>query len=327
MLTHKDDRMSSLRRLCLIVVLLLATAAHAADPLPSWRDTSVKAAVLQFVATVTDTASADFVPVAERIAVLDNDGTSWCERPGFVPTAFQVGLLRGLVDRGEVDGTVMPHSAWLADDRDALREFGWSAAYDALNTAFAGMPVAAYRDSARAFLARERHPVYGVPHTELYYTPMRELARLLEDRGFQVWIVTGGEQAFVRSYIEEAFGIPPEHVIGSWTRPVYDRDELTMVRGVDRVYNGHQEKPANIDLRIGRRPIFAVGNSNNDEPMCPWSVSGERPALALWIHHDDPDREYEYDRGTSRIARLASEHPHAYEVSMARDWARVFDGE
>ena len=188
------------------------------------------------------------------------------------------------------------------------------------------MPVEAFPDSARAYLARTRHERFGVPPTELYYLPMLELMRLLESQGFQVWVVTGGEQDFVRSYLEDVVGIPPERVIGSSTPPVYGEEDgdVTMVRGAEQVYNGHQHKPANIQLRIGRRPIFAAGNSNNDEPMCRWSVTGPRRSLALSIRHDDASREYAYDRGTDRIAALTASSAQVHEVSMARDWARVF---
>lgn len=323
-----------MRRVVVAVAILQATVLAAADlpttdPLPSWQDGEVKTAIVAFVAAVTDTSSPDFVPQPERVAVFDNDGTSWCERPGYVPTRFQVDLLRGFVAEGRVDGSEMPFRAWLDDDRGALRKFGWSDAYIAMNAQFAGMPVQAYRDAVVAYLTTTTHEKYGRPHTELYYTPMRELRRYLDDHGFQVWVVTGGAQDFVRSYIEAAFGIPPERVIGSWTRPVYDTQDgdVTMVRGESQVSNGYENKPANIELRIGRRPIVAVGNSNNDEPMCRWSVSGPRRSLALWIHHDDGAREYAYDRGTSRIERLTTDHPHAYEVSMKRHWRRVFDHE
>ncbi|MEZ4386952.1 MAG: HAD family hydrolase [Candidatus Krumholzibacteriia bacterium] len=313
-----------------LAVVVAAAAVQAADPLPSWNDAGARAAILDFVAAVSDPASPDFVPVAARIAVFDNDGTSWCERPGYGPTRFQVSLLRSLVDRGQVDRDAMPFRAWLADDRDALREFGWNEAYRQMNAQFAGMPVSAYRDSVRAFLGRERHERFGVPLTDLYYRPMRELKAFLEAHGFQVWVVTGGAQDFVRAYLEEAFGVPPERVIGTWTTPVYeahDDGRVTMVRGAEQVSNGHEHKPAHIELRIGRRPILAVGNNDNDEPMCRWTLGGERRALALWIHHDDPDREYAYDRGAERMAGLCRDHAAAHEVSMRRDWRRVFDHE
>jgi hypothetical protein len=315
------------RHLMLPLLLLVALAARAADPLPSWREGPARTAILDFLDAVTDPAGADFVPARERVAVIDNDGTFWCERPEYVPTAFQVQLMASRAAAGVVSPDSMPYRAWLAGDRDALREYGYDEAYQALIRSFAGMSVEAFADSARAFLARQRHERFGVPPTELYYLPMLELHGLLAAHGFQVWVVTGGEQGFVRSYLEAVVGIPPERVIGSWTPPVYHEEQdgtVRMLRGDEQVYNGHEHKPANIQLRIGRRPIFAAGNSNNDQAMCRWSATGPQRSLSLWIRHDDDVREYAYDRGTDRIAALAAEHPRVVEVSMARDWARVF---
>ncbi|MBU2502153.1 haloacid dehalogenase-like hydrolase [bacterium] len=316
--------------LVLLSLVLLApsppSAATDPDPLPSWRAGEVKAAILAFVAAVSDSGGPDFVPASERIAVLDNDGTSWCERPDYVPTLFQADLLRGLVAEGRIDGDAMPYRAWIADDQEALRDFGWRESYEALTRALVGIDIEEYREAALAYLERRRHERFDRPYTELYYAPMLELIDLLEARDFQVWIVTGAEQAFVQSYSEQVLGIPPARVIGSWVTPVYENDdgEVRLTRGDVQVPNGYEHKPENIAVRIGRRPIFAAGNSNNDEPMCRYALTGKHRSLAIWIHHDDPDREYEYGRRGSRIEELCEENPAAYEVSMRRDWARVF---
>ncbi len=309
-----------------ILLVISAGAATAADSLPSWNEGPVKAAILDWLAAVTDTAGSDFIPVPERIATLDNDGTAWCERPDGAPGDFQVDLARSLAARGLVDTEAMPFKAWFADDRDALRKYGWNESYIQLTAAFAGMPVTAYRDSALVWLDRHRHVDFGVPYTELYYQPMLELMSLLEQHGFQVWIVTAAAQDFVRAYSEEVIGIPPERVIGTWTQPVYVEHPdgtASLVRGDTQVYNGHEHKPATIETRIGRRPVFAAGNSNNDEPMCRYAVTGARRGLAIWIHHDDEEREYDYG-SPGKIGELCDDHPAAHEVSMKRDWARVF---
>lgn len=296
------------------------------DVLPSWRAGKVRDAILAWLDAVTDPAWPDFIPVAERVAVFDHDGTSWCERPANASTAFQVGLARGFAERGEADPEAMPLRAWLANDRDALRACGWTKAYEGLNAVFARMPVTAYRDSARAWVERTRHERFDARPTELYYVPMLELMRLLEAREFQVWIVTGSAQDFVRSFSAAAAGIPPERVIGSWVTPAYvqnDDGTVTIVRGTQETDNGYERKPANIETRIGRRPVFAAGNSNNDEPMCRYAVTGPRRGLAVWIRHDDGEREYDYGR-PGRIGELCEESPAAHMVSMKRDWARVF---
>ncbi|MEN8006598.1 MAG: haloacid dehalogenase-like hydrolase [Candidatus Krumholzibacteriota bacterium] len=314
-------------RTTLVVLLLLVSGSATAEPLSSWNDGPVKKAITNWLAAVTDPDGGDFIPVAERVAVFDNDGTSWCERPDYAATSFQVSLAGSMAAQGKVDPDDMPFKAWFADDRDALREYGFRQAYIDLNASCAGMPVSAYRDSARAWLDRQRHSRYGVRFTDLYFAPMLELKDLLVAHGFQVWIVTGAAQDFVRSYSEQAIGIPPERVIGTWTTPVYEKaadGTATLVRGAVQTYNGHENKPAHIEQRIGRRPVFAAGNSNNDQAMCRYAVTGERRGMALWIHHDDSAREYDYDRSTKRIAELCARHPGAFEVSIKKDWTRVF---
>ncbi len=312
----------------LLLLLILIPAMVTASPLPSWNDAPPKAAVLEWLDDVTDEASPDFIPVPERVAVFDNDGTFWCERPSYPSTLFQVHMTRYQAERGVIDATEMPFSAWFADDRDALREYGWRDAYQAMTRALAGLPVQAFRDSSRAFMDRSRHPEYGVPFQDLYYAPMLELARLLESRGFQVWIVTGSEQDFMRGFVFEATGVPPERVIGSWTPAVADMGDPIVTRRTDvQVYNGHEAKPANIDLRIGRRPVFVAGNSNNDEPMSVWALQGPRRAFTLWIHHDDAEREYAYDNGTDDMAAMVRDHADAYEVSIRRDWNDLYPGD
>ncbi len=310
-----------------LVLLSLSIVAPAnAQPLPSWREGAARTAILEFVAAVCDTTSPDFVPRDERIAVLDNDGTCWCEEPHSASSTFQLSLLRSLVASGLVDGEQMPQRAWLANDHKALRAFGWDAAYEGRNAAFAGMSVEAYRDSSRAFLERARDPHFDRPYTQLFYVPMFELKDYLQAHGFQVWIVTGGEQDFVRVLYGEVIGLDPARVIGTWTTPVYSvvNGRPQLVRTGSRVYNGHEHKPEDIYMRIGRRPIFAAGNSNNDEPMCLYSLTGTHRGLALWIQHDDAEREFARRGHPDKIEALCRDNAAAIPVSMKRDWARVF---
>lgn len=314
------------RTLPILLIVILVTGTALADTLPSWNDTPVKQAIFDYLESITTDGSPEYIPAPERVAVFDNDGTFWCERPDYPSSLFQAQLLRQLAADGVVDGDKMPFKAWIADDRKALKEYGWTESYREMNAAFSGMPVQAFRDSARAFMDRSMHPEYHVPFAELYYAPMYELADLLKDNGFQVWVVTGSEQDFMRSFLEDATGIPPERVIGSWTPAVATQEgsEIKVVRGTDQVYNGHQAKPGNIDTRIGRRPIFVVGNSNNDQPMCRYAVTGQRKGMALWVFHDDSKREYKYDRGTDHMAGLVKESQHAWKISMAEDWKILF---
>jgi haloacid dehalogenase-like hydrolase len=317
-----------MRRLnfCLLVVLVLASGFALADDLPSWNETPVKAAILEYLETVTTTGNPDFIPVVERVAVFDNDGTFWCERPEYPSTLFQAHLVRRLAAQNVIDGNKMPFKAWIAYDKKALGKYGWKESYREMISAFGGMPVAAFQDSARAFMDRSKHPKYQVPFAELYYAPMLELADLLKAHEFQLWVVTGSEQDFMRSFLEDATGVPPERVIGSWTPAISTEEgkEIKIVRGTEQVYNGHEAKPGNIETRIGRRPVFCVGNSNNDQPMCRYTVTGDRRGLALWVLHDDSGREYKYDKGTDRMADLVEESGDAWLISMKKDWNRLY---
>lgn len=313
-------------KMILFLLLLLSPVRGLADELPSWNETPVKQAILEYLATVTTPDSEEFIPLPERIAVFDNDGTFWCERPSNPSTRFQTWLLGKLVAQGRVDGQARPYRAWLQDDRQALRKYGWKESYRRMNAAFAGMPVTAFRDSVEVFMAQARHEDYQVPFTSLYYQPMLELARLLRENGFQIWVVSGSEQDFLRTFLEDATGVPPQRAIGSWTPAVASEQngKVSIVRGTDQVYNGHEAKAANIETRIGRRPVFCVGNSNNDEVMCRYAVTGPRLGMALWVHHDDPRREYEYDRGTDRMSALVGEKKSAWAISMSQDWQRLY---
>ena len=237
--------------------------ASSKDPLPSWNEGPTKQALVDFVARTTSTpGSPDFVPEPERIAVFDNDGTSSCERPRSLTSRCQLALLRNRAERGEIDGDAMPVSAWLAEDRDALRAYGWSEAYRGRNAAFAGIEVTAFADSVRAWVAGSAHPRFGVPYDDLYYPPMAELRNLLASHGFEVGIVTGSTQGVIRAISEGAIGVPPERVIGSTSAMEYVVGEDgvgRVVRAVDQVSNTYENKPPNIVTRIGRRPVFAAG--------------------------------------------------------------------
>ncbi len=316
-----------MRPLTIALLLFIFVAASAwAEELPSWNETPVKQAIFDYLDAVTTPEGPDFIPVPERVAVFDNDGTFWCERPSYPSSLFQAHLIAQMAANGLIDGEEMPFKAWIANDREALKKYGWSDSYREMNAAFAGMPVQAYRDSARAFMDRSEHPKYKVPFADLYYAPMYELADLLKKHDFQLWVVTGSEQDFMRSFLEDATGVPAERVIGSWTPAVSTQEgkEIKIVRGAVQVYNGHEAKPGNIETRIGRRPVFSVGNSNNDQPMCRYSVTGPRRGMALWVLHDDDEREYKYDRGTDDMAGLVKESEFAWRISMSEDWNKLF---
>ncbi|WP_431807061.1 HAD family hydrolase [Microbacterium paraoxydans] len=301
--------------------------------LPSWRDTPIRRAIEAFVNAVT--TGPDAVPAAERIAVFDNDGTLWTEKP--MPTQ-----LHYVVDRWREAATANPALAETQPYRAAVTgDLAWlGSAIDkhyagddsdlgTIITALVGLTdgvdVEEYAAAVSAFFRTARHPVLHRPYPELVYQPMVELLRYLERHGFTRYIVSGGERDFLRPMTQDAYGIPPERVVGSAFGLTYD-ESGAHVRYSPALafFDDGPEKPVRIWSRVGRRPLLAAGNSNGDGPMLDYARGGPREGLALLIHHDDHDRDdAPYDSGAERV--LAAADAQGYTVVSVRDdWSAVF---
>lgn len=169
---------------------------------------------------------------------------------------------------------------------------------------------------ASTFFDTATHPRFGVRYTEMVYQPMLELLDLLHDNDFKVFIRSGGGIEFIRTFSEDVYNIPRENVIGSSIKYTYeetaDGSRIQRLPEIGSI-NDKAVKPANIQLHIGRRPIMAVGNSDGDLQMMLYTDDGEGPSLQVLLHHDDTEREYDYDHGTE----------HALEVAAERGWQVV----
>jgi phosphoserine phosphatase len=322
-----------MRGLALTFLLSTAPLAAVADPLPSWNDTTTKAAIIAFVDNVTDPDSPEYVPEAERVAVFDNDGTLWSEQPMYFQLFFALDRFR---DMAEADPTLASSDALRAaaqGDLGGLMEGGMEAVGQLVMLTHSGMTVSELQASVDAWITTARHPVTGLPFTDMTYQPMEELLRYLRDEDFQTYIVSGGGLNFMRAFAEEAYGIPPENVIGSYTDASY-----TVVDGVPMImqdaglaFNDDKElKPIGIMRNIGRQPIMAFGNSDGDFQMLEWTMAGEGARFAAIVHHTDAVREAAYDRGSpiGRLERGLDEGPALgfVIIDMANDWADVYSG-
>ena len=299
--------------------------------LPSWNDGAAKSAIIDFVGRVTKEGSADFVRPAERIATFDNDGTLWCEQPMQVQIYFALDRLRELVKKQPEMKERQPYKAFLEHDMKTIASLGKQAAFELAFATHAGLPEEEFMDAARAWFATAKHPKLGRPFNRLIYQPQLELLDFLRANGFKTFIVSGGGIDLMRAFAEEAYGIPPEQVIGSSVKTRFeissDRSDLIKLAELNS-FDDREVKPANIYLHIGRRPILAFGNSDGDLAMLRYTKTGIGPRLALLIHHDDAEREFAYDR-EFRLSPLAEALDKANEygitvVSMKRDWKTVF---
>jgi hypothetical protein len=266
--------------------------AAASDPLPSWNDGDVKQQILDFVARVTDPAGPDFVPEPERIATFDNDGTLWSEKPVYFQLLFAMDRVRELAPEHPEWKTEQPFKGVLEGDHQAVAATG--------------------------------------EHGLLEYQPMLELLDYLRAHGFSTFITSGGGIEFMRPWVEDVYGIPPEQVIGSSVKVEFqERDgEPALVRLPEIDFIDDKEgKPVGIHKFIGRRPIVSFGNSDGDFQMLQWATAGEGPGLGVIVHHTDDEREWAYDRD-SHVGRLDRGLDEAagrgwVVVDMKMDWKQI----
>jgi len=308
-----------------------AAPASAASPLPSWNDTAARQRIIAFVQAVATPGSADFVPVAERIAVFDNDGTLWSEQPAYFQLLYAMAWVKAHADAHPEWRQQQPFKAVLDGDLKALAASGEQGIVELVMASHAGMTTAQFDQSVREFLATAKHPKTQRLYTEMVYQPMLELLAYLRANGFTTWIVSGGGAEFVRVFSEPVYGIPPEQVVGSRIAMAFEMrpDGPVIVRQPKIEFiDDKAGKPVGIEQQIGRRPIAAFGNSDGDLQMLQWTAAGDGPRLMLLVHHTDAEREWAYDRasiiGKLDVALDQAQKDGWVVVDMKQDWKVVF---
>lgn len=311
-------------------------AAYADDPLASWREGPVKAAVLDYVRRTTEADSADFTPPAERLAVFDNDGTLWPENPLPFQLAFALDELARLApDHPEWQDDPLVQAA-LARDVATLHAAGVQGLLKLIGLTHAGMTTDEFNQRVEQWLAVARHPRYQKPYDQCVYQPMLELLSFLRQHEFKTCIVSGGGADFMRVWTERTYGIPPENVVGSTARTQFElRDgQPVLIKTVDHLFvDDKAGKPVGIHHFLARRPIAAFGNSDGDLQMLQYAtIAHPRAAFGLIVHHTDAQREYAYDahpQSTGKLVDALREAPQRgwVVVDMQRDWLRVFPWE
>lgn len=314
-----------------MMMLLGSPGCVLADVLPSWNEGASRSAIIEFVARVTDPKSADFVPADERIAVFDNDGNLWSEKPAYFQLLFAIDRVKAMAPQHPEWREQDPFKSVLNNDMEGLVASGEKGLLELVMATHAGMTTAEFEEVVSDWLVEARHPRFDRPFNELVYQPMLELLDYLRDNGFKTFIVSGGGIEFMRPWVHEVYGIPPEQVVGSTIKVEFEmRDgEPVLVRlpEIDFI-DDKAGKPVGIHKFIGRKPIFASGNSDGDLQMLQWSTGGEGPGFGLVLRHTDAEREWAYDRD-SHVGRLDQALDLAPSsgwvvVDMRRDWRVVY---
>jgi hypothetical protein len=312
----------------------LATSAIAqTEPLPSWNDGAAKKAIVEFVQATTTQGGPKFVPPEARIAVFDQDGTTWVEQPMYTQVIYCLERVPVLARAKPELKDVEPFKTVLSGNREAMAKLTLPDLEKILAATLTGMTVEQFSAPVKDWLGTAKHPRFKRLYTELVYQPMLEVMKLFRASGYKTYFVTGGGQDFVRMYSEQVYGIPPEQVVGSAgaTQFGYDKSGKATLTKVPKLLllDDKTGKPEGIHLMIGRRPVAAFGNSLGDKQMLEYTQAGDGARLMMLVHHDDATREYAYGPaskvGTFPDALMAQAKKQGWVViSMKNDWKRIF---
>jgi phosphoserine phosphatase len=297
------------------------------DPLPSWNSGTVKTTIIEFVNRTTTSGNPDYLPPKDRIATFDNDGTLWPEKP-LIQGMFILESLKALVKENPDLREKQPFKAALEGDVAYIKQIGEEAVMELLAAVHANQTQENFDAEARQFFDQGIHPTLNIPYTQLAYKPMQELIAYLQKNDFQTWICSGGGIDFVRLISESMYGISPQQVIGSSLKKEFtQKDNQFVLWRTHKLnsFNDKAEKPVNIDLHIGQRPILVAGNVRNggDIAMLSYSQGGKQKSLQLLINHDDVDREFAYAEADNASLKAAQTNNWQI-ISMKKDWKRIF---
>lgn len=304
---------------------------HSEDPLPSWTDGATKSAIIDYVEAVSDENNGAFIPVAQRVATFDNDGTLWSEKPIYFQFYFAIDRVKAMAAEHPEWKTEQPYKAILENDVETLKKQGKKGLLKILATTHAGVTTDEFESLVTDWIATAEHPVKKRPFTELVYQPMLELLAYLRANKFKIFIVSGGGTGFMRAWAEAVYNIPKDQIIGSSVQTEYDyndgRPVLKRLAKLDH-YDDKDGKPVAIERYIGQKPVFAAGNSDGDLQMSRWADANAFKSFKLYVHHTDARREWAYDR-QSRVGTFDKALDEAREkgwtvVDMKTDWKVIY---
>lgn len=311
----------------LLFIFSLSSQGQNPEPLPSWNEGPSKQNILEFVAAVSKEGSPDFVPPAQRIGVFDNDGTLWSEQPLYFQLFFAVDRIRELAPQHPEWQDTEPFASLLKGDFKQVLAGGEEAILEIVMASHGGMTTEEFEETVKQWITTAKHPTTGKPYTQMVYQPMLELLDFLRANQFKTYIVSGGGIEFMRPWVEEVYGIPPEQVVGSSIKTKFEiRDGKPVIVRLPEMnfIDDKAGKPVGINLHIGRRPLAAFGNSDGDLQMLQWTTGRKGLSFALYVHHTDAEREWAYDRN-SHIGSLDKGLDEALQkdwtvVDMKKDW-------
>ena len=306
-------------------------ASEVVDPLPSWNDTSTKEAIISYVTDVTNKEGENFIPVADRISTFDNDGNLWAEQPAYFQLYFVLDRIKEMAKDHPEWKDQQPFKAVLENDMETVVKSGMKGIGQLLMTTHAGNTTEEFDTIVKEWISTAKHPTKNVGYDEMVYQPMLELLKYLRNNDFKTYVVSGGGVDFMRAFVSPIYGIPSEQIIGSRIKTEFDYNNgkpvIKRVAEIDFI-DDKEGKPLGINKFIGRKPVFASGNSDGDLQMLQYTDSNNYPSFQLYLHHTDSEREWAYDRESS-IGRLDKGLDEASTkgwtvINMKTDWKTIY---
>ncbi|WFB35858.1 HAD family hydrolase [Kiritimatiellota bacterium B12222] len=318
-----------MKRISLLLSCLFITFGYAQqDVLPSWEEGENKTSLLNFIYDAQDEASEGYIAPADRIAVFDNDGTLWAEKPTYVQVFYIFAQVKALAPQHPEWKEQQPFKAVLENDQATISKFGEKDLIKLMATTQTGMTEDEFEASVAEWLKTAKNPATGMLFTDMTYKPMNELLAAMRAAGFKTYIVSGGGLSFMRPWVESAYGIPREQVIGSRIEVVYEKGGVLRREPKINLIDDKAGKPVGIYQVIGKRPVFAFGNSDGDLDMLEYTTTGEGARMGFLLHHTDAKREWAYDRDSS-VGKL-DKGLDDYQamgwklVDMKNDWVVIY---
>jgi haloacid dehalogenase-like hydrolase len=294
------------------------------DPLSSWND-PLKADIIAYVTKVSKEGSPDFVPLKDRIATIDNDGTLWAEIP-LVQELFAYYRVKKMVTANPALAKKQPFMAVVTKDKAYFEKGGEKALIQLVAATHTGMTEDQFEVDAKDFFATAIYPGRNVPIQKIVYQPQLELLNYLRANGFMTYIVTGGTIELVRTISGSFYGIPKNQVVGTTFKYAFVDSNCTIMRepAIDLLCD-KAGKPVGIQSHIGQRPIFSMGNerSGGDIEMCKFCQSNHYTSFQMIVNHDDSAREYYYQEKDSASLKAAAQNKW-HVISMKNDWKTIF---
>lgn len=307
------------------------TVVVAEQPLASWNDTKVKADIIAFVEDVTKKDSKNFIPVEDRIATFDNDGTLWAEQPVYFQLFFALDQVKALAPKHSEWKDKQPFKAVLENNMQELMKQGKPGLMQIIAVSHTGVTNEQFDANVKAWINSAQHPTKRKLYKDLVYQPMLELIEYLQANEFKVFIVSGGGIDFMRAWAEDVYGVPKDQIIGSNLKGKYEIKDgkAVIVKLPELDFNDDKEgKPVAIQKYIGRKPVFAAGNSDGDLQMLEFAASNKYKNFELYVHHTDSVREWAYDRqGHIGVLNKGLDEGKAKNwsfVDMKNDWKVIF---